>query len=233
MRPRLTAALGGTLLLIAALTGCATPAAPGDAPSSVPDGGAPPLSDWEVDAAWLNGGSMIALVTYGSSSCVPTLVDAKADAGVLVVELADANANGCTDDLVPRPLAVPVPSGIDASAEVEVQVSMGEAYADVDLDPYTAGPVEEFTPSAGWLDDDAVAILTWGSSSCVPVIEDVSVPSAASVVVRFAKPDLEQVCTMDMAPQLTVAMLPEGADVDDTATLTLGGLVDAEPLPIG
>lgn len=231
MRRRLTAALGGALVLLSALTACATGGAP--SPGGVPDGGAPPPSEWDVDAAWLAGGSMIAVVTYGSSTCVPTLVDATADAGVLVVELADAEANGCTDDLVPRPLAVPVPSGVDTSAEVEIQVSMGEAYADADLDPYTAGPVEEFTPSAGWLGDDAIAILTWGSSTCLPVVESVTVPSAASVVVQFQKPDAQQVCTMDLVPQLTVAVLPDDADVDDTATLTLGGIAGADPIPIG
>lgn len=246
MRPRLTAALGGTLLLIAALAGCATPdVTPGDAPTATtspsPDAPAPgtgadtaPSSEWEVDAAWLNGGATIALVTYGSSTCVPTLVDASADAGVLVVELAGADAAACTDDLVAQPLAIPVPAGIDTSAELEIQVSMGEAYADTDLDAYTAGPVEEFSPSAGWLDDDAIAILTWGSSTCLPVIENVTVPSEASVVVQFQKPDAQQVCTMDMAPQVTIATLPDDADLDDdTATLTLGGLVDAEPIPIG
>ena len=232
MRSRLLAALGGTVVLLAALVGCATPGAAGPG-GSVPDGG---VSDsapaWEVDAGWVAGGTMIAVVTYGSSSCAPVLGEVAEVDGVVDVTLRDPEAEACTDDLVPQPLAVPVPAGVEPRDGARVTVSLGDARGDIDLPAYTGDPVEEFTPSAGWVGDDAIALLTWGSSSCRPIVESVSVNSAASVVVTFATPPADQVCTMDMAPQLTVAQLDPDVEVDRDATVTLG-VVGAEPIPIG
>lgn len=232
MRPRLFAALGATVLLVTALAGCATPGAAGSG-GSAPDTGTPDIAPaWQVDAGWLDGGSMIAVVTYGSSSCTPELGEVTNADGAVEVTLREPEADACTDDLVPQPLAVPVPAGIEPADGARVSVSLDDARADIDLAAYAGGPVEEFTPSAGWIGDHAITVLTWGSSTCLPVIEAVTVASPASVVVTFAKPAADQVCTMDMGPQLTVANLDPEAEVDRDATLTLG-VVGGEAIPIG
>ena len=47
---------------------------------------------------------------------------------------------------------------------------------DVDADPdatATPGSSTEYQPSAGWFDDGGLVLLTWGSSSCAPVVESV------------------------------------------------------------
>ncbi len=209
-----------------ALTGCATGStAPGTSPDAASE-----TAGLDVDAAWLAGGSLIALVTQGSSSCVPIAADATLDDGVLVVTLEDPDAGTpCTRDLVPRATLVGVPEGVDATKKLEIQVSYGDVWGDTDLDAYAGDAVEDFTPSAGWVDDDVFAILTWGSSSCAPQVESVDA-EGADVTVTFATPDPATMCTMDMAPRVTLAGV-SGADRPATATLT-GGFEFAEPVSI-
>ncbi len=219
MRRRLAPALAGIALAALALAGCSTTNLSGDAPSDVP-----PAGEFEVDAAWLAGGSLITIVTYGSSTCVPMLDDVVLDGGVLVVSLNEADAEVCTADLVPQPTLVGVPEGVDPAKELEIQVTLGDAFGETDLDAYAGGPVEEYTPSAGWVDDGVVAILTWGSSSCAPVVESAVAETPTEVVVTFVTPAADQVCTMDMAPRVAIA--PVEGEVSDEATLTLGPLGD-------
>ena len=242
MARRLAPALGAAALALA-LAGCATATAPGagettpadPAGQTKPQGSAP----LEADAAWLHGGSMIAVITYGSSSCRPGVEDAVLDDGVLVVTLVQPGDGPCTDDLVPQALAVAAPGGVEPADGLDVQVLLGDDVADVALAPYTGGAVEEYTPSAGWAGDDKIAILTWGSSSCAPAIESTTVVSPTEVAVTFAAARADQVCTMDMAPRVVVAVT-EG-EVSRDATVTLGGLSggapgDREvgaPIPIG
>lgn len=230
MRTRLLAAVAGPAVALAAFTACATPAPDQGGPGGSGPGGA--ARTIEAAVGWLDGGRTIAVVTWGSSSCVPELGDAKADDGALIVSLREPTARACTEDYGPRSLAVGVPADIDTTLEVPVEIVVGDARADIALDPYTGGSVEEFTPSAGWVRDDMIALQTWGSSSCPPVVEDVRVASPASVVVRFATPDADQVCTADMAPQLTVVQLDPDAEVDRDATVSFGVLGSAAEVPI-
>jgi len=224
-----TRSLSAAALLAAGLltlAGCATgSAAPGGAPDAASES-----VGLDVDAAWLAGGSLIALVTHGSSSCVPIAADATLDDGVLVVTLEDPEAGTpCTRDLVPRATLVGVPEGVDATKELDIQVSYGDVWGETDLDAYAGGAVEDYTPSAGWVDDDVFAILTWGSSSCAPQIESVDA-EGAEVTVTFATPDPATVCTMDMAPRVALAAV---SGVDGAATVTLtGGFEFAEPVTI-
>src|SRR5690606_23435802 len=96
-------ALAAVSLVALALVGCAT-AAPSGEPDPVIAGA------MAVDAAWLDGGRMIALVTGGSSSCVPVATDATvADDGGLDVTLEDPETDVCTADLAPRATLVGVP----------------------------------------------------------------------------------------------------------------------------
>ncbi|WP_349309794.1 hypothetical protein [Microbacterium sp. MM2322] len=224
MRTRLFAALAGSILAAGLLTACATPAVSGASPDP---GVADAAPAWQVGAGWLDGGKTIALVTWGSSSCDPTVGKVAVTDGMLVVSLREPEPGPCTDDLVARPLEIGTPRGVEPVDGARVRVSLGDATAEVDLDAYAGGPIEEFRPSAAWVGDRTIALRTWGSSTCPPVVEDTRSESPASVVVRFAVPDADQMCTADMAPQLTIVQLDPGADVNRDATLSFG-VLDAE-----
>ncbi|WP_259363504.1 hypothetical protein [Microbacterium esteraromaticum] len=121
---------------------------------------------------------------------------------------------------------MPVPEGVDVTADVEVEVEHGQRTDDADLDALAEAPqgATEYQPSASWFDDDGIVLLTWGSSSCAPVVDDVQ-PAQSGATVTFA--EIDGVCTMDMAPRLTPILVPAGDD-DRPFELTLvGGGLDA------
>jgi len=227
--PRRRIALASALLLAAALAGCAT-AGPGSAPTAEVTTGT------ELDAAWLDDGRAVGIVTSGSSTCVPMADEPVYDAGVLTVELIDPEATACTRDLVPRASVVMLPDGVDPSQDLEIVVT-GTYAGDTDLDGDAAltgvpGDPTEYLPSAGWYDDGAFLILTWGSSGCPPVIDTVTATGPSDVTAVFATPPADQVCTADMAPRVLVAAV-EGLQEDDGAHLTMqGDLFDGVRIPI-
>ena len=64
------------------------------------------------------------------------------------------------------------------------------------------------------------------------VVESVAADTASSATVVFAEPAADQVCTMDMAPRVTLAQV-DGVDDDNaTVTLTGGGAEFATPVTI-
>jgi hypothetical protein len=213
----LAAVVGSALLLAGVLTGCATPVT-GSSASPAPTG--TQSQDVDVDAAWLDGGSMIAVLLEGSSTCVPMADDVSYTDGVLHVSLLEPAADtACTRDLVLRGIPIALPEGVDASNDLDIEVS-GEGYhGDTELDGVAGlvpgGGVESGLPSAGWADDDAFALLTWGSSSCVPTVENVVATTPGEIAVTFATPPADQVCTADFGPRVTVVTVP---DLDDDAT---------------
>lgn len=222
-RPAPIAVVLAAVALLA--TGCSS--APGAAPTSsgTPSGtSTPPIAEsaGEAEAAWLDGGRAIALLTWGSSSCAPVLGDVAASGQSVRVTLAPSAAKACTDDLAPRGLLVPVPEGVDVTADVEVEVEYGDRTQSVDLDARSEGPQgeSEQKPSAGWFDDEGIVLLTWGSSSCPPIVNDVQT-SDEGARVTFA--DDDRVCTMDFAPRLTPIMVPAGHRHADGFALTLSG----------
>jgi hypothetical protein len=204
-----------------AMSGCAGGAG-GTAPTSTaaPTDGGSPSSDGGDDtddmaAAWLDGGRMFAVVTWGSSGCVPVVESATAEGQTVTVVLADATADTvCTADWAPRASASAVPDGVDPTQDVELVVTYGDVTDDVDLDgdPRLAGTTgsTDYASSAGWADDGTVVLLTWGSSGCPPIVDAVE-PTATGATVTFR--DEERVCTMDMAPRAT--LLTVGEDTDD------------------
>lgn len=215
------AALAAVALLTAGCT--AAPGASAPTSSAEPSGtSAPPTPGGvdEVEAAWLDGGRSFALVTWGSSSCAPVLGDVAASGQSIRVTFAASAEKACTDDLAPRALMVPVPDGVDVTADVEIEVVHGERTDTVDLDGRAEAPQgpTEYEPSAGWF-DDGIVLLTWGSSSCVPVVNDVQTTDAGATV-TFA--EIDGVCTMDMAARLTPIMLSQ-LDDDQAFELTLVG----------
>ena len=222
--PRLLALPVVLLLAGGALAGCASN--PASTPSSTPTTG--DSSEVEIDAAWLDDGRIIGLVTTGSSTCVPAADEATLQAdGSLAVTLVEPDADtACTRDLVPRVTLVEVPEGVDPSKDLAITVT-GDGYSgstDLDgVDGLTGGGMTDYLPSAGWTDTDGqFVLLTWGSSSCVPVISEVTASGPAEVTVTFETPAADQVCTMDMAPHATVAVV-DGLEEDSDVSLVLAG----------
>jgi hypothetical protein len=231
--PRLLALPLALVLVGGALAGCATPAA--STPSSSPTTG--DSTEVEIDAAWLDDGRIIGLVTVGSSTCVPAADDATLQAdGSLAVTLVEPDADTpCTRDLVPRVTLVEVPEGVDPSEDLAITVT-GDGYsgaAELDgVDGLSGGGMTDYLPSAGWTDTDGqFVLLTWGSSSCAPVIAEVAASAPAEVTVTFETPAADQVCTADMAPRATVAFV-EGLEEDSDVSLVLAGTPEFDNIRI-
>jgi hypothetical protein len=224
-------ALGAGAVMLLALAGCTTaPASPGSS-SSVPTGGE--VSEVEVDATWLDDGRMIGIITYGSSTCIPVVEDAALqDNGTFAVILADPDEDTvCTADMVPRVTLVEALPDMDPAVDLEITVA-GDGYTgDTELDAVQgldpSNTASEYAPSAGWIDtDDSFVIVTWGSSTCVPVVESTAVSGAAEVTVTFVDPPADQVCTMDMVPRAlitSVSGLGDDSDGDSGITAVLVG----------
>jgi hypothetical protein len=234
------------LAAVALLTaGCGTgPASP--APTST--AGTPAGSDAgaatsertadDVEAAWIDEGRLIAVVTWGSSTrtCQPTVTDAVADGQRVTLTLTDpdAVADGCDMNLAPRAAVFAAPEGVDVTKDVDLRVTYGDVEADADLDGLDAAPqgLGEQQPSAGWFEDDGIVLLTYGSSSCSPIVGDVTMTDGGATVTFTETAD--RVCTMDFAPRATVITLADEHDDDAPFTLTLvGDNLDAEVPVLG
>ncbi|MFE6995927.1 hypothetical protein ACFVAE_08225 [Microbacterium sp. NPDC057659] len=219
-----TSALAAGVLLMAGLAGCAQspagPASSAPAPTST-SGSSPDAGDVEV--AWLDEGRSFAVVTYGSSTCVPQMQSVSSDGQTVEVTLADVDQEAaCTSDLAPRASLSVMPVEVDVTKDVEVKVVYGDLTDDAELDALPAEPAgaTSMKPSAGWFDDSGIALLTWGSSSCPPIVSGVE-QSDAGATVTFAESD--RVCTMDMAPRVTLIGLEQPVDDDAAFALTLTG----------
>lgn len=225
--------LGAGILTAGALTGCASGAASAPSSSSPPDAAtSEPAGD--VAAAWVDAGRAIAVVTYGSSSCVPAVsAEPQIADGALTVDLVEPSQEPCTRDMAPRATLVGLPAGTDATADLAVRVT-GAAEGETTLAGLAEVPAasEDFAPSAGWVSSTLVAIVTYGSSSCVPTVESVST-DGGDVAVQFATPPADQVCTMDYAPRVTLADVGAEAGDGSVSLVLSGGNVQVEgPVPV-
>lgn len=233
MRTSLRLALSASALLAASLlvAGCTAPPTPQAPESTDAPGGSGsqsgPDDDYDdIEAAWLDDGRTIAIVTWGSSSCVPMADTVTANGQTVEITLVDGTEaeKACTADMSARASVVALPAGVDPTKDVELRVTLGDITDDTSLDGNAAltgipGEPTEYLPSAGWFDDEMLVLLTWGSSTCPPIIESVEA-SGSTGTVTFAGED--RVCTMDMAPRATV--IGFDADVEDDAfVLTLVG----------
>ena len=243
MIPRARTALAGlglAVLLAGVLTACATGSG-GTAPSASAGSDSDDddsSSEQEVGAAWLDGGRAIGIVTQGSSTCIPTAEETTYADGVLNVTLVEVSGDtACTADLVPRVSLASVPGDVDPTKDLEVKVTGDGWTGDTDLsgvDGLTTGGETDYLPSAGWTDTDGqFVILTWGSSTCLPVIENTEATSDTEITVTFMTPPADQVCTMDMAPRGTVASVLEGPDDEsDVFAILTGAEFDNIRIPI-
>ena len=231
---RLVVASSVTLLAGLLLAGCA--AGPGGEnvdDTSVPTAspGAPDGEMDDLEGVLLDDGRMFGVVSWGSSSCVPQVGDVSADGQTVTVALVDPDPEGaeeqmCTADYAPRASIGALPDGIDPTKEITLQVTYGDIADDVDLDGIpgatgTPGSATEYQPSAGWFDDGGLVLLTWGSSTCPPVVESVEGSGAAGTVVFTT--DETRPCTKDMVPRGTIIAFTEDEVDDDAFTLTLSG----------
>ena len=221
----------GAIALLALLAGCATPVAGSGSAAPTTDS-----TEIEVDAAWLDGGRMIGLVTIGSSTCIPTASDVVLRDGGIEVTLAEPEAETpCTRDMAPRVTLVAVPEGVDPTQSVDIWVTGEGTFGETELDGASSlivGGDTDYLPSAGWTDvDGEFVLLTWGSSSCVPVLQDATA-AGVEVTLTFQTPPEDQVCTMDIVPRGLVASV-DGLDDDDAAFVILtGGEFDNVRVPI-
>lgn len=226
MKSRSSVAAASLLLLAFGLAGCATPTGhPGGTPSgpaAPPSAGTGPAG---VSAAWLDAGRMIGIVTVGSSTCAPLAEEAAVDGQTITVSLVDPDARACTHDLVPRATAIVVPEAVDRTEDVTIVLTgAAEGSAELDgADGLTASGQTDYAPSAGWNSETEFVVLTWGSSSCAPTVQSVTVSDEHALTLTFAEFEADQVCTMDMAPRLAVAGVPDGFGDEDDVSLTLAG----------
>lgn len=212
-------------MLSAALTACATSS--GDtAPTEDPD----QTLDTDLDAAWLDGGRMVGLVTQGSSTCVPPAEGQYAD-GVLQVTLTDDAEGPCTADFAPRVSLVAVPDDVDPSAGLAIEVSGAGYGGEVTLLGVAGLAFEspsEQVPSAGWSTAEGTfVVLLWGSSGCPEYVTSAEVTGDAAITASLSGVPADKVCTADIAPNAQIAVVDGLGGVPDVA-LTLTG-PDMEP----
>jgi len=235
-----------TALAIAALAASATLALAGCAqlePVSPPvptaDSTTSPEPSTDPAAAWLDGGRGIGLVTYGSSSlaCTPTAQDVSADGQTITVTLADSDPNAaCTMDFAPRATFVGVPEGVDPTKDVTVIFHGGGFQGRLPLaggSALRAGGSSDGKPSAGWFSENGILLLTWGSSTCRPVVSDlVEDQDKKGATVTF-QTDATQVCTMDFVPRITVLGVNAPADPSGYSLTLKGDHLDGKVTVIG
>lgn len=219
------AAASAGLMLTGVLGGCASNAAPAATTAEV-----------DVAAAWLDGGRTIGIVTQGSSSCVPVAGDVTATGDKISVTFADAATDQpCTTDMAPRVTLATVPEGVDPTKDVTLEVS-GDGIAGTaslaGVAGLAAGGTTDYAPSAGWTGADGqFVLLTWGSSSCVPVVQDLTA-AETTVTMTFETPAADRVCTLDMAPRALVAQVDGMKGVADVQLTLSGDSFDGTTLPI-
>ena len=226
---RLVAALS-TLAAALLIAGCTV--GPGaTAPESTSDPSSGPGQDDDFDdieGTLLDDGRMFAVVTWGSSTCVPQVDEVSAEGQTVIVSVVDVEAADavCTADMAQRASVGALPDGVDPTQDITLRVTYGDVSDDVDLDgdpdaSGTPGQSTEYAPSAGWFEDGGLVLLTWGSSGCPPVVESLEASGAAGTA-TFVTDD-DQVCTMDMAPRATILAFGDDEVEDDGFVLTLQG----------
>jgi hypothetical protein len=212
-------------IVSAMLTGCATSSS-----SSAPSQDPAETLDTNLDAAWLDGGRMVGLITQGSSTCVPTAEGEYAD-GVLQVTLTDDAEGPCTADFAPRVSLIAVPDDVDPSANLVIEVSGAGFGGEVTL-PGVEGLAFESTseqvPSAGWTTSEGtLVVLLWGSSGCPESVTATEITGEAAATATLSRVPADKACTADIVPNPQLATIDGLAGVPEVQ-LTLTGPA-AEP----
>ena len=238
LRARLAVAALALTVSSVLIAGCGGAAAPAVTPVPVPSTDDAESLDAEIDAAWLDDGSAVGILTFGSSTCLPTAGDPSYDDGVVTVELTDPHGVVCTRDLVARATYVSLPEGVEPAEDLEVVVTgsyrgQTEIAGDATLDG-KGGGLDEAAPSAGWATAEIFLLLTWGSSTCPPLISGAVATTPTEVTVTIDPLPADQVCTADFGPRVSVIAV-EGLDddADERVEAVLAGdEYDAVRIPI-
>lgn len=215
------------VLLLAGCTAGPGSSAPRSTPAPSDSAGTGADDRDDMEAAILDDGRMFAVVTWGSSTCVPQVDTVSANGQTVSVELVDTDADAaCTADMAPRASVGALPEGVDPTQEVTLQVTYADVSDEIDVDgdpafTGTPGSTTEYMPSAAWFDDGSLVLLTWGSSGCPPVVEELTAEGATGTA-TFVTDD-DKTCTMDMAPRATIIAFGDDQVEDDDFTLTLMG----------
>lgn len=223
--------LGGVVFL-SVLTGCAA----GAGSSVAPDSTAAPIAVDESSApraAWLDSTSFV-LKTWGDA-CAPQIGDLVAGDQTLEIELVRGEDEVCASVLTAHGTYIGLPAGFDSSRPVELTVTMAggdstaltlPALENGELQPADRPSAQ--VPAAAWIDDHELAVLTWGSSTCMPGSGELEAVSEAEGIVRLHS-HTDTICKRDLVPQITFV---PATGVAEDATLTLAGYVDADGEPV-
>jgi hypothetical protein len=88
--------------------------------------------------------------------------------------------------------------------------------------PVDTGTMEA---SAAWLDDGRmIGVVTHGSSTCVPIAEEVE-GSGQTITVALVDPDAKA-CSADLAPRATAIVVPKSVDRTKDVTIVITGAVE-------
>lgn len=230
--------LASALVMAAAITlaGCAASPSSNTPPTTAPPVETAPTG--EAEAVWLDGGRMFVIVTWGSSSCLPFVTDVSGAGQQVSVTMTDtldgAEQRVCTADYTARGTVVGTPEGVDPHLDATVQVAYDDQRLSIELDgddelTGVQGSITDYLPSAAWMEDEqGIVLLTWGSSTCTPVVENIA-ESATDVTVTFASS--QGACTMDMVPRATILGLSQQGE--DRALTLVGDNLDARIQVLG
>lgn len=240
MRTRLLVT-ASVLGLAALLSGCATTASTSPtgspsataAPTETPDEMATAPAD--ITVGWVANGTMIGIVTTGSSTCVPAVMTVTGEGDTIAVSLTDPELlQPCTRDLQPRVTGVAVPPEVDVTKPVTVEVTYNDATTKLEL-AAADEPIADATammPSAGYVGPNAIGLVTYGSSTCVPEVESTTAGTTdESLVVTLLALDPMAPCTADYAPRVT--LVPADAGVKTLTVVDGETSTDVEVLANG
>lgn len=223
--------LGG-LVLASVLTGCAT--AKGTSPTS--ESTADPVVADESSAprvAWLDATSFV-LKTWGDA-CAPQIADITAGEQSLEIVLVADEDQMCATVRTAHGTYIGLPAGFDSSRPVELTVTeAGGETTDLTLAGLENGEIvpadrpSAQVPAASWIEEGELAVLTWGSSTCMPGSGEFEAESETEGVVRLHS-HTDTLCTRDLVPQITFV---SAESVAADAALTLADHVDADGRPV-
>lgn len=221
------------LVVAAFVSGCASH--PGAGPThqpSTPDGQSSKISpEYAPRAAWLDASSFV-IATRGDG-CAPEISDLTSGDQRIEVTLSAPADGACADSEKPSTTYgtyLGVPAGLDSSKPLTIAVTQhgGEASL-IELPGLPGGEIapadrmQPQLPAAAWIGEGELAVLTWGSSTCVP--ESGAVQGS---VLTLAEPK-DGVCTMDLVPRITFV---EATAVAPDAALTLADYTSEDGGPV-
>lgn len=184
-----------------------------------------------LEAAWLDGGRIIALISRGSSSSIPFADAITHDGQSLAVHLTNPDGPA-TRDFRPRVSLISVPQGVKPTRPLSIEVTgavTGSAtVAGTDALPAVPDEFSSFAPSAAWIGAGGqFVVLTYGSSIPALRVDSVAKTGESLVTVTFSSRDTGGMATMDMAPRAHLCAIADPitrpADVVLTGTPSFTG----------